>query len=113
MLAGMMQPLEENFHAAFPQRALNIHPSLLPAYSGVDTGLLIAQAERACSATDTPASLSARVRPLEHKLFPWVINSVARGDIQLLTGQPTYSPVARERARKSSSAIFEQKNNLS
>lgn len=134
VLAGFMQILEAEFLAAFPNRVINIHPSLLPAYPGVDTharvlaakedthgcsvhivdggidtGPLLAQASCKCVPTDDITSLSTRVLALEHKLLPWVINSIAKGEIELGDGVPRYSSAAREHARKNSFLVFEQK----
>ncbi len=138
VLAGFMQILGADFLSAFPNRVINIHHSMLPAYPGVDTharalaakeathgcsvhivdggidtGPLVAQASCECSPSDDVASLSARVLALEHKLLPWVVNRIASGDIEISAGQPSYSTTARHEAQKNSFAIFEQKINLS
>lgn len=129
VLAGFMLILEPDFIAAFPNKIINIHPSLLPDYpgvdtharalaagetthgcsvhvvdEGVDTGPLIAQASCACGLGDSEQSLGERVLKLEHQLFPWVINSLARGDINLA---PTrYSERAQAEARARNFTIF-------
>ncbi len=131
VLAGYMQIIEPEFLAAFPHRVINIHPSLLPAYpgidtharalaakeryhgcsvhvvdAGVDTGSLIAQARCECKSSDDPESLAARVLTIEHRLLPWVVTSIARGDIQLGPSRIQYSPRAREEARLQEFTIF-------
>lgn len=110
VLAGFMRILRPELIEQFYGRIVNIHPSLLPAFpgldthrraleagvsthgcsvhyvdSGVDTGPLIAQAACACLPGDTESKLAARVLELEHTLFPWAINAIAAGDISLLS----------------------------
>ena len=95
VLAGYMRILSEGFVARWQGRMLNIHPSLLPRYKGLDTyaraiaagdthagasvhlvtgeldsGEVLAQARVAIAPQDTPESLAARVRLAEHQLFP-------------------------------------------
>lgn len=131
VLAGFMQILEQDFLAAFPQRVINIHPSLLPAYpgvdtharvlaakesehgcsvhivdGGVDTGPLIAQARCKCLPDDDVSSLSSRVLALEHRLFPWVINNIGSGEIDLNNGKPNFSAVATQQAQDQGFTIF-------
>lgn len=94
-LAGYMRILSEGFVQRWEGRMLNIHPSLLPKYKGLDTharaiaagervagvsvhlvtpeldaGEVLGQLEVAITPGDTPDSLSARVRFAEHQLYP-------------------------------------------
>jgi phosphoribosylglycinamide formyltransferase 1 len=100
-LAGYMRVLSSEFVRAFRGRALNIHPSLLPAFPGLDAqrqtldsgakvsgctvhfvdesldgGPIIAQREVAVRADDTVESLSARILDEEHRLYPEAVNIV-------------------------------------
>src|SRR5207245_4272424 len=98
VLAGFMRVLKSPMLAAFPRRIINIHPSLLPKFPGleawkqalaagesvtgctvhfvdeqVDHGRIIAQREIAILAEDTPESLHARIQVAEHELYPAII----------------------------------------
>ena len=102
-LAGFMRLVKEPLLEAFPDRILNIHPSLLPAYpglhaweqaiadgatesgctvhyvnAGMDTGAIIAQARVPVRVDDTPSTLHARIQEQEHQLYPEAIKSVAQ-----------------------------------
>lgn len=108
VLAGFMQILTAEFIDAFQGKIVNIHPSLLPKFpgldthrraleagerqhgctvhfvdAGVDTGPVIAQAKCECTPDETPETLAERVLSLEHKLYPWVVNHLAAGEISL------------------------------
>jgi phosphoribosylglycinamide formyltransferase-1 len=103
-LAGFMRVLGPTFCSAFPNAILNVHPSLLPAFPGVDAqgqalaygvkvsgvtvhfvtpeldaGPIIEQVIVAVHDDDTPESLSARILVEEHRVFPRAIHKVARG----------------------------------
>lgn len=102
VLAGFMRVLKEPTLDAFPQRIINIHPSLLPKFRGIeawkqalaagekvtgctvhyvdaeiDRGAIIAQREVPILANDTPSSLHARIQIAERQLFPEVIGQFA------------------------------------
>ncbi len=98
VLAGFMRVLHEPMLKAFRRRIINIHPSLLPKFPGleswkqalvagetvtgctvhyvderIDHGQILAQGEIRILPNDTPESLHARIQVLEHKLYPAVI----------------------------------------
>src|SRR6266436_9375696 len=98
ILAGFMRVLKSPMLAALSRRILNIHPSLLPKFPGleawkqalvagetvtgctvhyvderIDHGQILAQGEIRILPNDTPESLHARIQILEHKLYPAVI----------------------------------------
>ncbi len=107
VLAGFMHILDDEFVEHFAGRLLNVHPSLLPKYPGlntyrrvlaakdslhgcsihfvssrVDGGPVVAQSEVPIRADDDENSLSARVQATEHKLYPMVIGWFANGGLQ-------------------------------
>jgi phosphoribosylglycinamide formyltransferase-1 len=111
-LAGFMRILTPDFVARHEGRILNIHPSLLPKYPGLDTharALAAGDAEAGCSvhvvtgeldagpvlgqarvpvrADDTAETLAARVLGMEHRLYPAVLRRFAAGD-----GTPVFLP---------------------
>jgi phosphoribosylglycinamide formyltransferase-1 len=102
-LAGYMRLLSPTFIQAFPDRIINIHPSLLPAYPGLDVhervlaagerisgctvhfvnedldaGPIILQRDVAVKNADTPETLSARILEEEHKLYVDAVRLLAR-----------------------------------
>jgi phosphoribosylglycinamide formyltransferase-1 len=104
VLAGFMRVLSERFVGAFPERIVNTHPSLLPAFPGlgapaqaiaygvklagatihfvdgsVDGGPIIAQAAVPVLPGDDAASLHARIQLEEHRLLPDVVRQMASG----------------------------------
>lgn len=113
-LAGYMRLLSPEFIRGWENRILNIHPSLLPAYPGLDThrrallageefggcsvhivteeldaGPVIAQAPVKIRARDTPESLAERVLEEEHKLYPAALDAYCRiliGGKDILSG---------------------------
>lgn len=103
-LAGFMRILPASMCGEYRGRALNIHPSLLPGYPGLNTGRrvleageawhgttvhfvtreldsgpLIAQARLRVTGEDDEASLKTRVKACEHVLYPRVLQWMARG----------------------------------
>ena len=104
VLAGFMRVVKRPLLGAFPNAIINIHPSLLPAFrgleawkqalaagvsvtgctvhyveAGVDTGAIIDQRTVPILPGDTPESLHARIQEAEHELLPAVIQSLANG----------------------------------
>ena len=106
VLAGFLRLLSQRFLRAFPDRVINIHPSLLPAFPGMraqaqalsygvkvtgctvhfvdegaDTGPIIAQAIAPVLDGDDEAALTARILIEEHRLLPLAIRSIAEGRV--------------------------------
>ena len=107
-LAGFMRLLSAHFTREFPERILNIHPSLLPCFpglaawkqaldhgvkitgctvhfvdAGVDSGPIIAQQTVPVLVDDTPETLHQRIQAAEHELYPAVLAGLARGEISV------------------------------
>jgi phosphoribosylglycinamide formyltransferase-1 len=101
-----MRILKAPMLEAFPRRIINIHPSLLPNFrgleawrqaleagetvtgctvhfvdEGMDSGEIIAQAEVPVLPGDTSESLHARIQQAEHRLYPEVVGRFARGEL--------------------------------
>lgn len=110
-LAGFMRLLTPEFTAQWEGRMINIHPSLLPAFKGLDThkraiesgvrfagctihfvsadmdaGPIIMQAAVPVLAGDTPQSLAERVLEQEHRMFPQALTWLAQGDLSIANG---------------------------
>lgn len=108
VLAGFMRIISEVFVTAFPQRIINIHPALLPAFpglhvqkkaleygarfagctvhfvdTGVDTGPIIIQAVVPILDEDSEESLSARILQQEHQIYPKAIQLIAEGRVTI------------------------------
>src|SRR5262249_31240781 len=108
VLAGFMRILKGEFLRAFAGRVINIHPSLLPAFpgleawkqaldygvkvtgvtvhfvdQGIDSGPIIAQETVAVLPQDTAEPLHARIQQAEHSLYPRVVAALAKGQVQV------------------------------
>lgn len=108
-LAGFMRIVGRGLLAEFPDRVVNIHPSLLPAFPGldaqrqaweagvrfagctvhfvneaVDAGPIILQAVVPVLASDTPDTLAARILEREHEIYPRAIRIIAQRRYTLL-----------------------------
>jgi len=107
-LAGFMRVLKGDFLRAFEGRIVNVHPSLLPSFpgleswkqaldhgvkmtgctvhfvdAGVDAGPIIGQQAVPVLDDDTPESLHARIHAAEHELYPKCVAAIARGEISV------------------------------
>jgi len=107
VLAGYMQLLSGSFLARFPDRVVNVHPSLLPAFpgldaigdavaygvkvfgvtvhlvdEGVDTGPILAQASVEIADPLGRDEVHDRLRPLEHALLPEAVRLLAGGAVR-------------------------------
>lgn len=107
-LAGYMRLVTPAFLARFPLRVVNIHPALLPSFPGVeaqrqaveygvkysgctvhfvdegmDTGPIIAQAVVPVRDDDTAESLAERILKEEHRLYPYVLELIAQGRVEV------------------------------
>jgi phosphoribosylglycinamide formyltransferase-1 len=104
-LAGFLRVLTPGFIGRWQGRMLNVHPSILPLFTGLDTharclaagmavhgctvhevtpeldsGPILGQAVLPVRDDDTPETLAARLLPLEHRLYPAVLRRFAAGD---------------------------------
>ena len=108
VLAGFMRIVKPKLLASFPNRVINIHPALLPAFPGVhgwtqaldygckvagvtvhfvdagtDTGPIIVQKAVPVMEDDTPESLHARIQVQEHIAYPEALRIVASGNYSI------------------------------
>lgn len=115
VLAGFMRILKGEFLRHFEQRVVNIHPSLLPAFpgleawkqaldygvkqtgctvhlvdQGIDTGPIIAQEAVPVLSQDTAATLHERIQQAERRLYPAALQQLLTGQIRI-EGRRTYS----------------------
>ena len=115
-LAGFLRLVKRPLLDAFPERILNIHPALLPAFpgldawkqaleagveetgctvhyvdEGMDTGPSILQEAVPVLADDTPDSLHARIQVAEHKLYPEAVKKVI-AQLSPVSGGSTSAP---------------------
>jgi phosphoribosylglycinamide formyltransferase-1 len=111
-LAGFMRLLTPEFVEHWPERMLNIHPALLPAFKGLDThkraleagatihgatvhfvvaeldsGPIIAQGAVAVHDDDSEAALASRVLAVEHRIYPLALKLVAQGRVRVVDGR--------------------------
>ncbi|NKB87446.1 MAG: phosphoribosylglycinamide formyltransferase [Acidobacteria bacterium] len=107
-LAGFMRILTSEFLADFPGRVLNIHPSLLPSFPGLDVqrkaiehgvrfsgctvhfvtaemdaGPIVLQAAVPVESGDDPSILAARILEQEHRIYPEAVRLMAEGRLQI------------------------------
>lgn len=107
-LAGYMRLLSKDFVQAFPNKIINIHPSLLPSFPGLDAqrqaidygvkisgctvhfvdedldhGAIILQKAVEVADDDTPESLSVKILEQEHQLYIEAIKRIVTGKISL------------------------------
>jgi phosphoribosylglycinamide formyltransferase-1 len=108
VLAGFMRILKGEFLRAYPERVINIHPSLLPSFpgleawkqaldygvritgctvhfvdQGIDSGAIIAQSAVPVLDNDTAATLHARIQQAEWELYPRAVETVALGKVKV------------------------------
>ena len=117
VLAGFMRILSAAFLARWPDRVVNVHPSLLPAFPGahavadavaagvrvtgvtvhlvdeqVDHGPILAQAAVPVAADDDVAAVHARLQPLEHRLLPACVAALCEGRVEVADGRARIRP---------------------
>ncbi|WAP67066.1 phosphoribosylglycinamide formyltransferase [Jiella pelagia] len=120
-LAGYMRLLTDDFVRRFEGRMINIHPSLLPLFPGLDTharalaagmrvhgctvhfvtermdeGPIIAQAAIAIEPGDTPEILAQRLLRAEHRLYPHALRMALTGEVRMVNGQAAYRRRAQQ-----------------
>ncbi|ABA88541.1 phosphoribosylglycinamide formyltransferase, folate-dependent [Syntrophotalea carbinolica DSM 2380] len=125
VLAGFMRILTPVFLEAFPQRIMNIHPALLPAFPGihaqrqaldygvriagctvhfvdpgVDSGPIIIQAAVPVRDDDNETTLSRRILEQEHRIYPQAIRLFAEGRLRIEGRRVRITPplMAKDRA---------------
>ena len=133
VLAGYMSVLSGSFIERFNGHIINIHPSLLPDYKGLNTharvladkrsehgvsvhmvtaaldgGPLIAQAKLAVKANDSEQTLSDRLLKCEHQLYPAVISSIGEGALNLQTQTVIWNDTSRLSAVSAATITFPQ-----
>jgi len=106
VLAGFMRVIKEPFLEAFPRRIINLHPSLLPSFKGLDGirqawdygvkvtgctvhfvtgeldgGPILDQTAVRIEKSDTLESLSRKIHDAEHALLPSVVRRLSEGDL--------------------------------
>jgi len=124
-LAGFMQIIPPEVTDALQKKLINIHPSLLPKFpgldthqkvldanelrhgatvhfvdAGVDTGKIIAQVTVSVTTGETQESLAKKVLKEEHRLYPWVIAKLLSRQIRYQDQELIYTPEATAEAQK-------------
>jgi len=124
-LAGFMRVLKGEFLRAFENRIVNIHPSLLPAFpgleawkqaldygvkitgctvhfvdAGVDSGPIIAQQTVPVADDDTPEALHQRIHAAEHELYPRCIEAIAWGKVAVQGRRVIVKSVVEAKSQK-------------
>ena len=125
-LAGFMRLLTDQFVMKWRGRMLNIHPSLLPAFKGLnvhermltagvkiagctvhfvtpdmDSGPIVGQAALPVANGETPETLAARILSLEHQLYPRCLELLASGRARLGAGDVVQLPGDGDAAERS------------
>lgn len=108
VLAGFMRVLHRDFLAAFPHRIINLHPSLLPSFKGLDAigqaldygvkvtgctvhivngeldgGPILDQSTVRLEPGETAETLATKVHAAEHQLLPSVLRRLSNGELQV------------------------------
>lgn len=121
VMAGWMSIVTDAFLGAFPDRVINLHPSLLPSFPGLHaieqalewgvrvTGVTVHYAEEAVDAGppilqqpvpvlsgDTPETLAARIHAVEHTLLPQAVRAFAAGRVRRDPDHPRQVQVEEE-----------------
>lgn len=116
VLAGFMRILKGDFLKAFANRVVNIHPSLLPAFpgleawkqaldygvkvtgctvhyvdQGIDSGPILGQETVPVLADDTAATLHERIQQAERRLYPHVVRALAEGRVTVKGRQTIFA----------------------
>ncbi len=119
VLAGYMQLVDAAFLECFPGAVINVHPALLPAFSGLgaieqalvygvkvsgvtvhfvdegmDTGPVILQRAIELTDTDDVATVAARLHAVEHELLPTAIRLIAAGRMRFDAANPRRTRIA-------------------
>jgi phosphoribosylglycinamide formyltransferase 1 len=126
-LAGFMRLFTPQFVQAWEGRMLNIHPSLLPAFPGIDphgqairagvklsgatvhfvipemdAGPIVAQSAVTVEDDDTAETLAARVLAAEHRLYPQAVRLVAEGRVRIADGRTRLTEISAKEHNPSS-----------